>query len=635
MKKQLPVVPTAIVGIVLLVIIAIGVNVVASRTPLGSARLDLTENKIYTLSEGTRNILTELDTPVTIRFYYTEGARALPRNLKLFANRVRDFLRQYETISEGTVQFEYVNTQPDTDEEDSARLDQIQSQDISVTETVFFGISISSLDQKQSIPRLSLQDEPLLEYYVSRAITQVVSPDKPRLGLMTSLPMQGNGMPPQMGGQQGWVIVQQLELDYEVVPVDPAATEIPDDLDALLVVHPGAISRESEYALDQYLLAGGKMAVFLDAHYYFNQPPQQANPMMPAQGMAPTSSTLPTLLAKWGINFESGLVVADQTQRFSRQGRVLTGVSAFTGDSLDDKDPVISNLEDVFMILPGGFTGEPAVPTVHKTVLVRTSSKTQLLDGQRASQFDQTLLTEVPTTNKSYDMVLRLVGRFPTAFPDGPPGADEVADENGENDEVSTEDNADSGHLKEPVGEGAVVLFADVDMIANEGAFQSNPLVPQVVQPYNGNFSLMLNVLEQLTGNSNLITARSRPSSRRPFTEIEALQASAEAAARDKINELVAVEKEVQEKISTLRADQITDDGEIRLDASQQAAIRDALQKQTEVRRELRDLRKELAKEKDRLEARYTLANILVMPLIVVLFGLGVAAYRKTRTAAR
>jgi len=206
MKKSLPVLPTAIAGILLLVLTAVGLNAIFNKTQAGSARLDLTENKIYTLSDGTKKILAGLDTPVTIRFYFTEGSRALPRNLKLYATRVRDFLRQYENHGKGKVTVEMIDAQPDSEAEDSARLDQIRSMPISVTENVYFGISVSCLDRKQSLPQLDPAQEPLLEYTISRAITQVVKPDRPKLGILSSIPMAGNGMPPQMGGQPGWIL---------------------------------------------------------------------------------------------------------------------------------------------------------------------------------------------------------------------------------------------------------------------------------------------------------------------------------------------------------------------------------------------------------------------------------------------
>ena len=628
MKKSLPVLPTAIAGISLLALTAVAVNSFVGSTRFGSERLDLTQHKVYTLSEGTENILTKLDTPVTLRFYFTEGSRALPRNIKLYATRVRDFLKQYETLAKGKVKLEIIDVQPDTDAEDSARLDGIRSQEVSVTESVYFGLSVSCLDRKQALPVLDPQQESLLEYQISRAITQVMRESKPKLGVLTSLPMQGNGMPPQMGGQPGWIIYQQLQADYDMVTVAKDAKEIPSDITALLVVHPSPVSPETEFAIDQYLLKGGKAAIFLDSQYYFNPAAQQQNPMMQQQAPIPPSSTLPTLLKAWGMNFESGLVVADQTNRFTRQNRVMTGVSSFSGEgALDTSDPVTAQIANVFMVLPGGFSGEPAAG-LQKNPLVYTTTNTQLFDGMRSARWDQKLLTETPLANKAYDMVVRLKGKFPTAFPNGNPSAATPA-------EGEKKDEAKATALKEASAEGAVVLFADVDMIADQGAFEQNPMVPQMVQPYNGNFSLALNVLEQLTGDQNLIGARSRPSSRRPFKVLEDMQSKAEQRVSGEMTAIQTKIEETQQKINEMAAAQSKESGKLKITREMQAEADKMNAQLVDANKRLREIQKDLAKEKDSLEAKLTWANILVMPIVVAMAGLLTAMFRRGRTAAR
>jgi ABC-type uncharacterized transport system involved in gliding motility auxiliary subunit len=346
----------------------------------------------------------------------------------------------------------------------------------------------------------------------------------------------------------------------------------------------------------------------------------------------PTTSTLPTLLKAWGLTFESGFVVGDSRFRFSQGDRVLTGVSSFSGEeSLDTKDPVTSRLENVFMILPGGFTGEPSVG-LHKNALVRSSTNTQLFDAARANQFEQALLTSTPVENRSYDMVVRLFGRFPTAFPNGRPGestppATEPGKEDAKKDEPAV--------LKEPTGEGAVVLFADVDMITDSGAFQPNPLFPQYPMPYNGNFSLALNVLEQLAGDANLIGARSRPSSRRPFKVLEEMQAAAEQKFSGEVDALQKKAEETQEKINKMAESQGGENGRFVLTKEMQAEV-DKLNKElADGNKRLRAIQKDMAKEKDRLESKLIWANILVVPLLVAIIGIAIAAYRRQRTAAR
>jgi ABC-type multidrug transport system fused ATPase/permease subunit len=339
------------------------------------------------------------------------------------------------------------------------------------------------------------------------------------------------------------------------------------------------------------------------------------------------------LFKAWGINFESGLVVADQTHRFTDQDRVLTGVSSFNGEAaLDTKDPVTAQLDNVFMILPGGFTGEPATG-LHKSSLVRTTTNTQLFDGMRASGFDQKLLTSTPVTNTAYDMVVRLVGRFPTAFPDGRPG--EAAPAEGEKKDKPEEKK--TAALKEPTGEGAVVLFADVDMISDNGAFR--PVMPQAPQfgmmLANGNFPLAANVLEQLTGDQNLIGARSRPSSRRPFKVLEDMQSRAEQRVSGEITAIQSKISETEQKLSEMAQAQSKDSGKLVITSAMQAEADKMTKDLNAANKRLRDIQKDLAREKDSLEAKLTWANILVMPLLVALVGMALALYRRSRTAAR
>jgi len=234
-------------------------------------------------------------------------------------------------------------------------------------------------------------------------------------------------------------------------------------------------------------------------------------------------------------------------------------------------------------------------------------------------------------------MVVRLTGRFPTAFPDGRPDAPEA--ENGEKEnetgEEQSESAADPDVLKEATAEGAVILFADVDMIADEGAFQSNPMIPQIVVPFNGNFPLLMNALEQLTGNVNLIGARSRPAGRRPFKVMEELQAAAERAQREKFAELNKTEEDLTRQISELQASQGGEDGQVMVTPEQQEQIRQALERRVEVRREIRELQKDMVREKDRLQSRIVLANLAIVPGLVAIIGLSIALYRRARTAAR
>jgi len=620
MRKRVHPGYTAAAGITLLVLIAFGWNHILGQTRIGSERIDLTENRVFTLSDGSKNILASIDTPVTIRYYFSEDSRALPREVKLFALRVRDLLQQYEYhAGDAPLTVEYIDVQPDTNEEDSARLDGIQGQSVSPTETVYFGISITCLDQKVAIPLLDPNRETMLEYDISRGISHVLDPQQPRLGLMTSLALSGphSDLPPQlqaqMGGGQEWIFHSQLRYEYDIENIPLDAKSIPDDIDVLLVIHPAGITRDAERAINCYLRAGGHAAIFLDAYQFFDGSGPLAG--MPGTGEMPSS--LPTLLPAWGIDFEKTRVVADNKFRYPLpDGRRAIGFNLYDRDAFDQDDIVVSDLDNVFMLLPGGFSGSP-VAGLQKDTLIRSSENTSLVDGFRASQLDPALATELTPSQRSYDMVIRLRGHFPNAF----------ADEPSDSEEAGSPDDGDTS-------EGVAVFFADVDMLTDDAAFQRNPMMPQMVSPSSGNFPLVMNVLEQLTGDPNLIGARSRPSSRRPFTVLEEMRSQAQERYADKFMELQSMQQELSAEISQLRAT-AHEDGTVLISPDRDSEIKEKIAALTDVERQLREIQKQLRSDEEQLEATLTWANILTMPLIVAISGLAVAIARRFRTAAR
>jgi len=618
---------SAAAGITLLALIAFGWNHILGQTRIGSQRIDLTANQVFSLSNGTKNILNSIDTPVTIRYFFTEDSRALPREIKLFALRVRDLLQQYEYHSNDNLTVEFIDVQPNTNEEDSARLDGIQGRPISPTETIYFGISITCLDQKVSIPFLDPNRESLLEYDVSRGISHVIQPQKPRLGLMSGLPLSGppSDLPPQlqaqMGGGSEWIIYSQLQYEYDILNIPLNTQSIPDDIDALLVIHPIEITHDAEIAINNYLRNGGHAAIFLDAYQFFSD--NNGNPMM--QGIGELPSTLPNLLPAWGINFENTRVVADNKFRYPLpDGRRAIGFNLFNSDAFNEDDVVVNQIDNIFMLLPGGFHGTP-VDNLNKDTLISSSGNTSLVDGFRASQLNPALANELTPAIQHFDMVIRLHGNFPNAFPDN-----NHEHEHEHNDNASQEQQIP--HT--PDAKGVAVLFADVDMLTDDGAFHRNPMMPQLVSPSNGNFSLVMNVLEQLTGDPNLVGARSRPASRRPFTVLEEMRSRAQANYADKFMELQTMQRELNEEINLLQTEAL-EQGTILISPDRDAEIKQKVAALTDVDRQLRDIQKQLRSDEEKLEATLTWANILITPLVVAIIGLIVAMARKFKTAAR
>ena len=296
-------------GLIALFLLLVAGNYLAARV---AVRADLTDGRIYTLSEGTKKILAKLDAPIKVRLYISQGDNAMPVQLKSFAQRVDDLLREFKAVAGGNLVIEKYNPKPDSDEEDSAQLDGIEPQTLTTGEQFHLGLTVSRLDRKQAIPAINPQRERLLEYDLIRAIARVANAERPVLGVMSALPIMGApfNMMTRQPPTEAWVLAGELKRDFDVKTVSLDSDAIDPVIKTLLLIHPRDISERAEYALDQFVLRGGKLIAFVDPHMYFDQQP---NPMMPmAQGQAGQSS-LPRLFKAWGVNMEGGKVLADVT----------------------------------------------------------------------------------------------------------------------------------------------------------------------------------------------------------------------------------------------------------------------------------------------------------------------------------
>ena len=635
MKTTHPVTRAAF-GVAALVTIALLANWLVSMTPLGNHGADFTENKIHTLSEGTRAILTELDTPVVIRYYASRNTDYMPEDLKLHMRRVDDLLKEYASISKGNLRVENLDPAPDTDAEDSANLDGINGQRMD-DQNLFFGLAISCLDKKSVIPFIDPREETMLEYQISKAIADVSTPTKPKIGVMSAFNLKGE--PAMMPGQQptpGWVIYQQLKQSFDVVDVSmEAATIDPKEIKVLLLFHPAGIDKQTEFGIDQYLLNGGTVVACLDPYSVATQmiqPPQ--NPMMGQQPPTPASSTLPTLLSAWGVAFESTQVLGDPTLATTLGGdRVGIAVPTLGKDNMTQKDNVITkDLGSVTLFLPGAFTIK-GVDGVTATSLVKSTTRAGFVDAMRASRLDPALGRTLKSNGTAYDLVTYLSGKFKTAFPEGKPKpADEdtnpTADK--DKDKASTPE-----YLKESVTPGNVFLIADVDAFYDRFAYNIQNLGgTQMASLSNGNATMLLNILDQSVGSKHLIGSRSRSAIRRPFTVVKGMEDEFIKTAGAKQEEYEAKEKETQEKLSDLQAQRSRGAGPY-LSPAQENEIKNLRKEQVKYAKLIRDQQKDLRRKKDSLGGKITLLNVAVMPILVILIGLGLFLNRRSATRAR
>ncbi len=620
----------AALGVAALVAIAILANWLVSLTPLGNRGVDFTQNKVHTLSDGTRAILAELDTPVVIRYYASRNTDYMPEGLKLHMRRVDDLLKEYSNISKGKLRIENLDPQPDTDAEDSANLDGINGQRMD-DQNLYFGLAISCLDRSSVLPFLDPREETMLEYQLSKAIAEVSSATKPKIGVMSALDLKG--APAMMPGQRptpGWVFYQQLKQSYDVVDIGMDVTAIdPKAVKVLLLFHPAEITPKAEFAVDQYLLSGGTVVACLDAYSVAAQMTSTQNPMT-GGGQNPTSSTLPTLLPAWGVSFESSKVLGDSLLATKLgDNRLALGILTLNKDTMPQKDNVITkDLGSVTFFLPGGFTFTGG-GGVSANSLIKSSTRAGFIDSMRAAQIDQSLNTTFRPTGSTYDLVSHLTGTFKTAFPDGKPKDASAAAAPEKKDEPKP------AYLKESSSPGNVFLIGDVDAFYDRFAYNvQNFGGTQMATPSNGNSSLLFNLLDQAVGSKHLIGSRSRTAITRPFTVVKKMESDFNKTVGAKIEEFQTKQKAAQQKLSDLQS-QKSRGSELYLSPAQEEEIKKLRLEQVDYSKLIREQEKELRRQKDKLAGNITLLNVAAMPAAVILLGLGLFIKRRSATRAR
>ena len=409
MKKYEHLIYSAI-GLVALALILVAFNYLLSRVP---ARADLTDGKLYTLSDGTKKVLRNLPAPVKVKLYISQG-ESVPVQLRSFAQRVEDLVREFAAASNGNLRIEKYNPRPDSEEEDAAALDGIEPQQLVTGEQFYLGAAVSQLDRKQTIGAISPQRERLLEYDLVRAIARVGTTQRSKIGLMAGLPVLGERFNPYTRqSSEPWVLATELKREYDVKEVPMSAKEIDKDINVLLLIHPRDLQPEQEYALDQFVLRGGKLIAFVDPYAYFDQAPQM--PGIPPQ---PSSSNLPTLFKAWGIQFDPNKVLSDVVFGSGGGARYTPTVLSLNRTALSRDDIVTGSIETLLYAFGGAFQVKP-VEGLKVTELIRSSPNSMLVDNMSATKSGDEATRAFKPSGKSLPLALRLTGKFKTAFPQG------------------------------------------------------------------------------------------------------------------------------------------------------------------------------------------------------------------------
>ena len=619
MKKHASLVYSA-VGLAALFLILVAFNYLGA---LGAQRIDLTQGSLYTLSDGTKKMLRGLDAPVKLKLYISRGEQAMPVQLRSFAQRVEDLAKEMKAAAGNNLLIEIYNPKPDSEDEDQAQLDGVEPQQLFSGETFYLGAVVSQLDRKQAIPAISPQRERLLEYDLARAVARVASAERPMLGLMSALPVLGEKFNPMTRqSSEPWVLASELKRDFDVKPVSLLAEAIDPAIKVLLVIHPRDLPEATEYALDQFVLRGGKLIVFVDPYAYFDQQPSP----MPGIGGGGTSSTLTRLFKAWGVEMNPGKVLADVVYASGNGQRYTPTVLTLNRTAFNRDDVVTSQLETLLYAFGGAFDVKP-VDGLKVTELVKSSANSMLVDNIVSTVSGDAAMKGFKSDEKARPLAMRLTGKFKTAFPEGKPKSDDK--------KAAEKKDGNETALKESAGENSLILVADVDML-NDGAAVDVQEVfgRRVVVPSNGNLAFAQSMVEQFASGEALSSLRSRADAFRPLTVVREMQARAQ---EQYLGRLKALEDELQKTTEKLQEMQkargAAAKGALIMTPEQQAEIENFRTRATETRRELKELRKNLRQDAEALVFWTKLVNIALMPLLVILAGLAVFFIRRKKQA--
>jgi len=619
-------------SVVLLLICLVAVNLMAHFLPL---RYDLTEERLYTISEGSRKILAGLTDPVRINFYYSRNNSELPPNFKIYAQRVQELLEEYVALSKGMVVLKILDPKPDTDEEEWAQKYGIKPITLPSGNTVYFGAVISMLDQEMLLPYFDQRRENFLEYDISQAIQKVGSTSTSKVGLLSILNLQGGrSMIPGQPPAQKWVFLNELEKSVTVENLALTIEEIPDDINLLIVLHPRSFNPRLRYAVDQYVLRGGRLVVLLD-------PNARIDMTSPANqfGQQPQlSSDLPELLKQWGVDYDVAKVVGDRlhaTQVNTGQGVMSFPMwMTFRSDSLDQKHPITAQLENLLFVEAGSLK-KAADSKTEFTPLLSLSAKSGLIDTfqLRFAAPDQ-LSRDMKVDGEAKAVMAITTGIFSSAFPNGQPVKEKKNPEASAAGEESEEETPlKYPHLLESAELNSILLFSDVDFLSDQFSVQKlNFLGQTIIQPRNDNLNLMLNAAEHLSGNEALMSIRSRGRFSRPFTRLLAMQRQAQLRHQTEEKLLLSQLEEVQQRLNSL-LESAGEQGqsEVLLPPEVQVEIEKFREEERQARRKLREVRKILRQDIERLGQGLLLLNMLLVPLIVGIIGLIVYRLRTRR----
>lgn len=609
-------------ALVALALLFIGITILITFV-LRGARLDLTESNLYSLAPGTERIVSSLAEPVNLYFFFSQEASAQSPQLRAYAQRVRELLEEMSQHSKGKLRLSVIDPKPFSEDED--RAGEFGLSPVPLTaggEPVYFGLAgTNSTDGREIIGLFQPDKEEFLEYDVASLIYRLSNAKRATVGLMSSLPVDAQF--DQMSGQMnpGWASIQQLRETLELRSLQPDGNDIPADIGVLMVVHPKELSPQAQYAIDQFVMRGGKLIAFID--------PQAENDNAGAQpGMPPMggrSSTLGPLLDTWGVQFDPTQVVGDRELGLTvslRQGEPPSqhiAIIGFNRSSMNPKDVTVSALDTINVMTAGALSKKEGA-TIEFEPLIQSSTNAALLPAAKLMFLPDSgsLLDGFKATGERYTIAARIHGKLKSAFPNGKPDAEGAAGQ----------------HLTESKEDANVILVADTDLLADPLWVRTQNVFGQrfaVAWANNGDF--LANSVDNLAGSADLISVRGRQSFFRPFTKVEELRRQAGDQLRAQEKELDQELKDTEEKLSALEAGR-GNQASMSLSPEQEAELERFQQERVRIRKELRDTQRSLNVEIEKLGTRLAFINIALVPLLLTIAAIALWFIRRRRLSA-
>lgn len=622
---------SSLMGVALALVLFFAVNIVANAS-LRSARMDLTEDKVYTLDEGSKAVAKGIAEPINLYFYFSrKAARDYPQ-IGEYADRVLGMLQEYERASDGMIRLSVIDPEPFSEAEEQAVERGLQgAQPEMGKDPIYFGLAgTNATDERESIPFFALDEakQRTLEYDLSKLIWTLAHPDKAKVGILTALDLEGGGGNPMMGmqGAPRWKVLDQLEQFFDLEVLSKTDGEWPDDLDALVVAQPRGFGPETLYKIDQWALAGKPLVVFVDPQCDVD--PGEADPTNPMSRFTATkSSEMPRLFQAWGFEMAPGKVAGDRARGIrlpvedrKRPGRSVEIPVVFllqlTDEDLSRDDPVTRLLDNVLIASPGVLRPLPEAGTTF-TPLVQTSEESMELD---ASQFQfqpdaQAMLEKFVPGYAHLTLGARVTGNVQTAFPEGQPGA-----------EPGTDGETPPEHLTQSTAPLNLIVFADADVLHERLWMRELRFGPQTLAVFTSqNVDLVKNAIESVCGGEELMSIRSRSRTSRPFERVQEMQRDADQrfleeqsgfenklrAAEQRLRELESAQGEGSELVSSAQREEREN---LRLEIVQ-------------TKKNLRDVQHKLRQDVERLGTSLKWLNIALMPLLVSAAAVALGAW--------